>query len=163
MQSWHVLFKDMFTFSVGLKRVFVLGVVLAQMGCAAHLKGLFENGGSTKYLLYDNDKRLVVRGDSDAPGLMRLDGCLVEVWGQKQWGKLRVDSYKILEGTHGLAHWTGHLAWRGGVLGLVDLEGSSHPERDVRPYPWVNGPTNHAEAPKPAVFYASVNAPRLHW
>ena len=114
----------MFTSSAGLHRVIYLGLILAQMGCAVHLKGLFENGGDAQHLLYDNDKRLLIRTDSEAVGLMRTDGYLLEIWGKRRFGQLSVSKYKILEGSHGLAHWTGHLAWVHGRLGLVDVEGS---------------------------------------
>ena len=97
---------------------------MAQTGCAVHLKGLFQHNGGTQYLLHENDKKLLVRSDSEAVGVMRLDGYLLEIWGKRHFGQLRIDKYKILEGNHGLAHWTGHLAWQYGVLGLVDVEGS---------------------------------------
>jgi len=71
----------------------------------------------------DGDARpLVLNGDAVA--LSSLDDCLVEIWGKQGFRGVRVDKYRVLEGTHGLTVWVGRLETRGGELGLIDREGS---------------------------------------
>jgi len=124
MQWNWVLFEHMSARFLHPMGYLLLCSIMAQTACAVHRKGLIQKGGETIYLVESSDRRTPLRGPALNRGLSSIDGFLVEVWGKRNPSSLQVERYRIIDGVHGLANWTGVMDHQYGLLGLVDVEGS---------------------------------------
>ncbi len=70
------------------------------------------------------DVRLVL--GADAAPLANLDGLAVELEGQRGLGAIRVSSWRVVEGPHGMPTWVGALEPQGSQIGIADRNSGAY-------------------------------------
>ena len=98
-----------------------LAFLVLVTGCQAHFRGMVDAGPDVRTALvtYEGKKfQLMTMGES-AP-LGRLNGYLVDVWGQKVCRTIRVDDWKAPTGIHGMTAWVGELQNHGVQIAFDD-------------------------------------------
>jgi hypothetical protein len=89
-------------------------------GCAVHVIGLVHPEDGTTVLETLEGERYVLAATGDARPLGYLNGHEAEIRGTRLLGAVRIRSWKVTDGLHGMPTWVGVLQTHGMMLGLQD-------------------------------------------
>ena len=103
-------------------RVLMLLLLFALVGagCATHRVGLVHAAEGPIVLESMDGKKVRLVTLGDAAPIAHLDGHMLEVWGQRLFGAMRISKWRVDQGIHGLATWVGKLEAHGVQIGLHD-------------------------------------------
>ncbi len=103
-------------------RFLLLSLMLSGCAYAVRATGSLQREGDALIVASTNGKSRPLELNGPSAALARLDGYTVELEGVTHKGAIRVTSWRVLEGLHGMSVWVGSVARTEHGIALDDAE-----------------------------------------